>query len=130
MWTAIFGIGKALVKPMMEAWTAKKERKDTLARLAAHTEGQLELSREQTRAFTARHLAGGWKDEVMLVWLLLVFSFPFLPSVYMLVGGDVETARAAADAAEKATHVVFGDSAGTIMGLVVAAVFGLSRLTK
>ena len=117
-------------KPVVSYFSKRSERKHILAKLAAHTEGELSLGKHDIDVIRTRAMKSSWKDEVFLCWLLVVYSFPFLPAVFVLFGGDLGVAQASADYARIATETVFGDNAGLVMGSVVCAVFGLSRLLK
>ena len=117
-------------KPIVGYFAKRAERRHILAKMDALTEGELKLGKHDIDVIRTRAMKSSIKDEIFLCWLLIVYSFPFLPAVFVLFGGDLGVAKASAQYAEMATRTVFGDNAGTIMGSVVVAVFGLSRLMK
>ena len=96
-----------------------------LTKLAAHTDGEIKLAEAETRAWTARNLQHSLTDDLLIVWLILIFTLPFMPSLFILLGFDPSIAERAAESARQATKVVFGDNAGYIMSGVVAAVLGI-----
>ena len=56
-------------KPLLALWQDRRKRKHLLEKLAAHTEGSISLSAEETRAYRVRNMAGTWADEYILLWV-------------------------------------------------------------
>ena len=119
---AIASVGdifKDLWKGRQDRVAAREAAAAKITQAKVDTENDVTLSKQELAKLRLTDMGGSWKDEVLMLWILAFFT---MPPVFLLLGMP-EAAKIISD------FISNHFPPGTI-GILIGAVFGISRLTK